>query len=232
MNHATGRFNIGPFLFARFFMVHVFLIAMAAGVYSPASAENRDIPINCQVSVSLMEIDEDAPNMDENSYDLTFFGAAAQKPLYKNLLEYGLETGANFSMENDTNVVSYSVGSSGGTVKVEIDNTWFLLDYFGGGYVAANISKRLRLYAGAGPMLIYGSWEFEPDENDEGFDDDTESHLSAGIYARAALEVAVIEKMSFGAGVRAVASGLEFNDSHKDIKFEGPQYFFNVAFRI
>jgi hypothetical protein len=232
MNPAKGTPKIGRMKSIRFFLQLAFLIAMIAGVHSPVLAENQDLPVNCQVIVSLMELDEDAPGMDEKNYDLIFLGAAAQKPFYKDALEYGFETGANLSMGNDTNVLSYSAGSSGGTAKVEIDNTWFLFDYFGGGYVAANVAGRLRLYAGAGPMLIYGSWEHDPDENDDEFDDDTESHLSAGVYGRAGLEVAIIERLSFGAGVRAIATNLEFDDALGEIKVEGPQYFFNVSFKI
>jgi hypothetical protein len=208
------------------------LTAAIAGAHSPSLAQTSDLPVNCQVIVSLMELDEDAPGMEEKNYDLIFFGAAAQKPFYKDTLEYGFETGANLSMENDTNVLSYSAGSSGGTAKVAIDNTWFLFDYFGGGYVAANVASRLRLYAGAGPLLIYGSWEHDPDENDDEFDDDNESHLSAGVYGRAGIEVAIIDRLSIGGGVRAIATNLEFDDSLGEIKVEGPQYFFNISFKI
>jgi hypothetical protein len=218
--------------FIRFFILLIVLIAMIAGMNSPVLAENQDIPINCQVIVSLMELDEDAPDMEEKNYDLTFFGAAAQKPYYRNTFEYGFETGANLSMKNDTNVLSYSAGSSGGTIRAEIDNQWFLFDYFGGGYVAANIAKRLRLYAGAGPLLIYGSWEYDPDENDDDLDDENESHLSAGIYGRCGFEIALIEKMSIGAGIRAISTNLKFDDAFGDIKVEGNQVFFNVSFKI
>jgi opacity protein-like surface antigen len=215
-----------------FFICLIALIATIIGTSAPVFAENTDTPINCQVIVSLMELDEDASGMEEKNYDLTFFGAAAQKPFKKDIFEYGFETGANLSMENDTNVLNYSAGSSGGAVRVEIDNQWFLLDYFAGGYIAANFASRFRLYAGAGPLLIYGSWEFEPDENDDEYEDNTESHLSAGIYGRAGLEVAIIEKLSIGAGVRVVTTGLEFNDPPEEIKFEGPQVFFNVSLKI
>jgi len=232
MTHTTGAIHIHRKITWLYFIQLFVFISIISVSSPPVFSETQDLPINCQVIVSLMELDEDAPDLDEKNYDLTFFGAAAQKPFYKDLLEYGFETGANLSMKNDTNVLSYTAGSSGGKIKVEIDNTWFLFDYFGGGYVAANIAKRLRLYAGAGPMLIYGSWEHEPDENDGDFDDNTESHLSAGIYGRSGFEIAIIERMSFGAGIRAIATNLQFDDSFGDIKVEGTQFFFNVSFKI
>lgn len=218
----------------RFFIQILILIAVVAGTSHSAFCEDEEIPFNCQVIVSLMELDEDSPDLDTETYDITFYGAAAQKPYYKDMFEYGIETGANLCMENDTNVLSASGGSSGGTIKVGIDNQLFLFDYFGGGYVAANFAKRLRLYAGAGPLLIYGSWEHEPDENDEDITDETESHLSAGIYGRAGIEVAIIEQMSIGVGIRAITTGLDFDskDSAGEIKIEGPQVFFNLSFKI
>ncbi len=210
------------------------LVAMIAGTCHPAFCENKEIPFNCQVAVSLMELDEDSPDLDNKTYDIKFFGAAAQKPYQKEMLEYGIETGANLCMENDTNILRASGGSSGGTVSIGIDNKLLLFDYFGGGYVAANFAGRLRLYAGAGPLLIYGSWQHEPDENDEDLNDETESHLSAGAYGRAGLEVRIIEKLSIGAGVRVITTGLKFksDDSLGNVKIEGPQVFFNVSFEI
>ena len=208
------------------------VIVIIAGTHCPAFSETPEIPINCQVIVSLMELDENAPDLEENTYDITFYGAAAQKPFKKDLFEYGFEAGASVCMENDNNVLSASSGSSGGTIRVEIDNKLFLFDYFAGGYVAVNLAKRLRLYAGAGPLLIYGRWEHKPDENDDDLGDETESHLSGGVYGRAGVEVAIAKEISLGAGVRALTTGLEFNDSAGDIKFEGPQVFFNISFGI
>jgi len=218
----------------RFFIQLLALIAIIAGTGYPAFCEDEELPMNCQVMVSLMELDEDSPDLDKETYDVTFYGAAAQKPFQKDVFEYGIETGANVCMENDTNVLSSSAGSSGGTIRVEIDNQLFLFDYFGGGYVAVNFAKRLRLYAGAGPLLIYGRWEHEPDENDGEIYDETESRLSAGLYGRAGIEVAIIEQMSIGGGIRAITTGLDFSSDNSagEIKVEGPQVFFNLSFKI
>ncbi|MEW6076888.1 MAG: hypothetical protein AB1724_03665 [Thermodesulfobacteriota bacterium] len=196
----------------------------------PLDGEKK--PVYCQAIVSLMELEQDSPNLEEDSYDLTFFGAAAQKPLYGDRLEFGFETGGNFSMKNDTDVLYASVGSPNTNIAIDIDNEWFLFDYFGGGYVAATLAKRLRLYAGAGPLLIYGSWTHEPEENDQDLDDETESHLSAGLYARAGLEVFIFDRVSLGGGVRAIATGLDFDDDAGEIDVEGAQVFFNFTFKI
>lgn len=206
--------------------------AVISGAHCPAFAETKDIPVNCQVIVSLMELDEEAPGMDEKTHDITFYGAAAQKPYKKELVEYGFETGANVCIENDSNVQRWSGGSSGGTIKVGIDNKIFLLDYFAGGYVAVNFAQRIRFYAGTGPLLIYGSWEYEPDDAYDEFDDNTESGLSAGIYGRAGLEVTLVRELSFGAGIRGIATGLKFDDDLGEIKVEGPQFFFHLSFKI
>ena len=195
-------------------------------------ADDTQPPLNIQVIVSMMKLDEDNSNFEDTEYDITFLGAAAQQAFSKNIFEYGFETGANVSMENDTNVLKYSIGSSGGTVKVAIDNKWFLMDYFAGGYAAVNVSKRLRIYTGAGPLLIYGSWKHEPDDDQNDFEDDRDSKLSAGGYARAGIEYAIVDLLSIGAGVRTIATGLEFNDSVGDVQIEGPQFFFNVSFKI
>jgi opacity protein-like surface antigen len=135
-------------------------------------------------------------------------------------------------MKNDTDVLYASVGSPSTNVAIDIDNEWFLFDYFGGGYAAVNLARRLRLYAGAGPLLIYGSWTHEPEENDQDLDDETESHLSAGLYARAGLEVFITDSVSLGGGVRGIATGLDFDDDAGKIDVEGAQAFFNFSFKL
>lgn len=206
------------------------LITMIIGSSCPAFPETQQLPANCQVIVSMMELDDNSPSPDEKKHDLTFFGAAAQKPFYLEFLEYGFETGINFSMENDTDVLSASGGSSGGTVRVSIDNKMFFLDYFAGGYVAVHFANRVRLYAGAGPLLIFGMWEREHDDGE--YEDETESKLSAGIYGRVGFEFRIVEPVSIGAGIRGISTGLKFDDSQRDIEVEGLQVFFGISFKI
>jgi hypothetical protein len=43
-------------------------VVVLSWTYCPAFCETPDLPVNCQVIVTLMELDEDATGLDENTY--------------------------------------------------------------------------------------------------------------------------------------------------------------------
>jgi opacity protein-like surface antigen len=195
-------------------------------------AKDPDTPLYyCQVMGMNMTLEEEDADVDGDDYNLTIFGAAAQRPLKKNGLEYGYEFGLLFSMKNDSRLIEASSGPSGGVIKVQFENQMLLIDYFGGGYVGYSFSKRLRLYAAAGPLIVYGRRAFDSEEEDT-IKSEIESKLSAGLYGRAGIEFKITDIFMIGTGVRAVKSGLKFDEPAGKIRYEGIQYVFNITFLI
>lgn len=200
---------------------------------SPAYAWDPEAPLRCQVMGMHMAIEDDDADADNDDYKFSIFGAAGQRSVHKGPLEYGLEVGLLFSMDNDRRYTSVSSGSDGGTVHVRFENKMLLIDYFGGGYVGYSFSKYLRLYAGAGPLIVYGRKEYEPDDDDYDSDgSEVESKLSVGLYARTGVEFSITDNFMIGGGIRALTSGLEFKEPNGKIKYEGIQYVFNLTFKI
>jgi opacity protein-like surface antigen len=200
---------------------------------STAYAWDSEAPLRCQVMGMHMTVEEEDAIVDGKDYKFSIFGAAGQRAIHKGPLEYGLEVGLLFSMDNDRRYTSVSSGSDGGTVHVRFENKMLLIDYFGGGYVGYSFSKYLRLYAGAGPLIVYGRKEYEPDGDDyDSFDSEVESKLAVGLYGRTGVEFTITDNFMIGAGIRALTSGLEFKEPNGKIKYEGIQYVFNLSFKI
>lgn len=184
-----------------------------------------------QIMLATMDLEEEEPGGGQGTYSMTYAGVAVQKPFGSQGLQVGFETGAYVSMDNDTRLISASSGPQGGTIHVEIKNNMLLFDYFAGGFVALELARRLRWYAGAGPLLIYGRRLVEQDADDDGEkEEETEADLSAGVYGRTGLEFFLTRRLGMGAGVRAMTSGLEFKETAGKIKIEGVQYYLNLSF--
>ena len=92
----------------------------------------------------------------------------------------------------------------------------WMFDLAGGGYANLYLdqNKRVRLYAGGGPLLIYADYRTEKD-----FDDDTmpnvsssESAFGLGLYARTGFEFRLYERGMLGMGVRGSWSSVDFSD--------------------
>jgi opacity protein-like surface antigen len=200
---------------------------------SMAYAWESKAPLHCQVMGMHMTVEEEDAIVDGDDYKFSIFGAAAQRPVHKDPFEYGLEVGLLFSIDNDRRYTQVSNGSDGGTIHVRFENKMLLIDYFGGGYISYSLSKYMRLYAGAGPLIVYGRKEYEPDDDEyDSGDSEVESRLSVGLYGRTGVEFSITDNFMIGAGIRALTSGLEFKEPNGKVKYEGIQYIFNLSFKI
>ncbi len=147
------------------------------------------------------------PNNDRDleggDYDIRILGADVQKPFGGETLKYGIESGALFSLDSDIRRFSASSGPGGGQVIVEVDVNSLLFDYFLGGYLSFEPAKWLQLKVGAGPLLIYGMRETEPEASaPEDITSESESGFGAGLYARAGIDIFLTEEFGLNVGAR------------------------------
>ena len=177
-------------------------------------------------------ISNDDLRVSDGDYNITLFGVAAQKPFYGEMTLIGIETGGLFNWKSETRAYAAS-GGGGGTVAISADINQFLFDYFFGGYVSLQPLKWFRLYAGAGPLLIYGSREYE-EKDPTTFQTETKSDsgFSGGVYGRAGIDIIISENFILGANIRGIKTGLSFNDSVGNEDVEGWQYFGVISFRF
>ena len=196
------------------------------------NAEEVERPIILQFMIGEMVISNNDLRVSDGDYNITLFGVAAQKPFYGEMTLVGIETGGLFNWKSETRAYAAS-GGGGGTIAISADINQFLFDYFFGGYVSLQPLKWFRLYAGAGPLLIYGSREYE--ENDPNtFQTETKSDsgFSGGVYGRAGIDIIISENFILGANIRGIKTGLSFNDTVGNVDVEGWQYFGVISFRF
>lgn len=170
---------------------------------------------------------------EEGDTDVIIFGADAQKPFYGKIFQLGIETGAFFSWDSTARHVSVSSGSGGGTATIAVEVNSFMMDYFGGGFLGFEPTKWLRLYAGAGPLLIWGTRATDPEESDsDEYSAESTIEFGAGIYARAGLDIFLSEQFGLTLGVRQTETTLNFKDATGEIDIGGTQYYLGLAFRF
>lgn len=177
-----------------------------------------------------MNIENNDPDIGGGDFVITVFGADGQQSLGGDAFKYGWETGALFSIDSDTR--SW-YASSGGTAAIAVDVNSIMIDYFLGGYLAIEPNDHFRLYAGAGPLLIWAQRETEPEVSaPEYVTSATESEFGAGLYARAGLDIFFTKQFGIFAGARINETTLSFEDDTGKVDIEGYQYYFGIAFRF
>ena len=203
-------------------------------ITSPAktNAEEVERPIILQFMIGEMVISNDDPRVSDGDYDITLFGVAVQKPFYGKMTPVGIETGGLFNWKSETRAYAAS-GGGGGTVAISADINQFIFDYFFGGYVSLQPFKWFRLYSGAGPLLIYGSREYEEkDPARSQVETKSDSGFTAGVYGRAGIDIIITENFIIGASIRGAKTGLSFDDIVGNVDVEGWQYFGVISFRF
>jgi len=207
------------------------LFILVAGIPG-TSAEEVEHPMILQFMVGEMVISNDDPRVSEGDYNVTLVGVAVQKPFFGEKSQAGIETGGLFNWKSETRAYAAS-GGGGGTIAVSADIDQFIFDYFFGGYVSLQPVKWFRMYAGAGPLLIYGSRETEEEDPETSLvETKSDSGFSAGVYGRAGIDIIIAEKFIIGAGVRSIQTGLSFDDTAGNVDVEGWQYFGVVSFQF
>jgi hypothetical protein len=222
-----------------YFIIGAAFLLLAAGralaqeqAEQEQAEEDRDRFTGHVVYGTLM-IQNNDPDLDGGDYEIGLFGADAQKPFGGRTLRYGVEAGAMFSSDSDVRRFAAASGGGGGAVAVSVDISSVLIDYYFGGFVSFEPADWLRIYSGAGPLLIYGLRETEP-EASEGEETTTESEsgLGAGLYARAGLDLFFTKNLGLCAGARINETTLSFEDAAGKVDVEGWQYYFGLAFRF
>lgn len=75
---------------------------------------------------------------------------------------------------------------------------------------------------GAGPLLIWGNWETEPEESTpEDIVPESNSGFGGGLYARTGLDILFTENFGINAGAGVNQTSLSLIDSAGDVDIEG-----------
>jgi hypothetical protein len=187
------------------------------------------------VGVTAIDEDElvfkDLPEIDTADADLpTLFtvGVSVQELIWgePESLQLGFECGVLVSFGGDDRDV-YG-GSRSGTVVVNVDNFLLLTDIFAGVTLRKDFAAGPSLYAGAGPLLLFGhiSGDFEERKIEDrvGADwDEDDDAFGAGGYVRAGVEFRLGDGSTMGIAVRGFTSTIDFDDSLGEVDIQGVQ---------
>ncbi|MBN2161504.1 MAG: hypothetical protein JXR25_17480 [Pontiellaceae bacterium] len=128
-------------------------------------------------------------------------------------LQFGLETAFLVGFQVDK--INY-LRLGGGGLQVSLSTTLWLFDLSGGAYANLYLdeAKRVRLYAGAGPLMMYANYR-----NDRSFSDNSDSEVETytafgvGAYARAGVEYRVENFGMVGLAVRSQWADIDLQDA-------------------
>jgi hypothetical protein len=144
---------------------------------------------------------------------MPLLGVSGGIPLIQKPVALGLEGGVLFSWMSD----SVRATGADGSINIHIDNQLYLLDLFIGPYVSAEIEKRVHVYGGLGPLLMFGQNNNQNNEylqlpDQTTYDSYTSSAFGPGLYARTGIEFRLKNNSWMGVGVRGFMSRLNFNN--------------------
>lgn len=126
--------------------------------------------------------------------------------------QYGLE--CSFLLGFRFDKINYAYLGGGGAY-VSISTSMWMFDLAGGGYANYWLTDGIRIYGGAGPMMMYADYQADRDYDETAPDEDVSDHESAfgiGLYARSGLEFRVHEHGYLGMGARWNWSNVDFSD--------------------
>ena len=178
-----------------------------------------DEPYTVQALLGVMQFDDFTFTHEgtpaETNFDLIPELGGAWATLPKgDKLQYGLECSFLLGFKAD----SVSGGFVNGVTYVRIEGSMWMFDLAGGGYINYMLGDAARIYAGAGPLIMY------IDYNSDKYTDDTtnpdpevkesssSTSFSVGAYARTGIEFRIHDQGYLGLGARGTWSGVDFSD--------------------
>jgi hypothetical protein len=206
------------------------LILLSAG---RTLSEEADEKTYGHAFLGKMTLPDTASELEEDTQEITIFGAEAQRSYTGGIFQLGMETGAVLSWDSSVRYFKASSGEQGGTAAISVAIESFMIDYFFGGFVGMQPFEWLRFGVGAGPLVIWGTREVEPeDPPDEETTADSVAEFGAGLYARAYIDIYISKVFGVYAGVRRAETTLSFEDATGSLDIDGWQYYVGLSFRL
>lgn len=153
--------------------------------------------------------------------------------------EYGIETGALFGWKD---IDTEYKGSSDRGLLVKVSSYFYMFEVLLGGFAGWNVNSNFRLYASAGPSLVWGKMSGD-DKNDGNqvtppVDDgdvidwsNSETDISMGLYGRLGMEYRFGKNLVIGASARYLDTELDFSSSTGKVDLKGTQWFLTLGRR-
>jgi hypothetical protein len=238
-------------MFKQFRLLPIYMICLLMAGPSVAESKRTGFqPRHLQALIGAMVADEDEyQGFDSNGEPIksdevfgTFLvgGGMVQLADGPSTVEFGLETGAFFAWkEIDTD---YKCSSNGGLV-VKVSSDFYMFEILMGGFTGWNVTNKFRVYASAGPSVVWGRMGGGDDSDEVGsqdiIDEDgnsidwgkSESDISMGLYGRLGMEYRFGRSMVLGFSARYLDTELDFDSTTGKVDLKGTQWFLTLGRR-
>lgn len=153
---------------------------------------------------------------DNDLSSMPYLGLAGQYALAGTNDQVGIDASLLFGWRS----ASTSVVAGNGQARVEVDSELWLVDVAIGLYAQTMLGENWRLYGAVGPMMLFGEYSDDAEEQDLSVEPVTEvrtsrsqSEFGVGGYARLGLEYRMTRNALIGVAVRGITTGLEFDQT-------------------
>ena len=192
--------------------------------------EPRKAPYHMQGMLGVMDFDDIGTDIDgateADAPTLPLLGGAVQYPMAGGgRARLGLEAGMTFAYDGDTDIFFVD----NGTAVVRSEDRLFVTDLFFGPYADVLFDDAWRIWAGAGPLIQYGSIDTEYDDGVGGTTELDDDGFGLGWHVRAGFELRITRDLFIGLGARYVDSQIDFGAGIGDLDFEALQYALTVT---
>jgi hypothetical protein len=199
---------------------------------SHALEPDEEAPLISHIVYGRFVLDTKDLDYEVDDYEVDLVGFDTQQSWGGERLKYGLEGGALVSWESDVRSIVVTGGGGGANIAVSADVSALLFDIFLGGYLSFEPSQRVRIYAGAGPLVLWGQRETDTlTANDETVENESESGFGVGLYGRAGFDVIIKDNIGLTIGARITRTTLSFDDPVGEVDVEGWEYYAGFVFR-
>ncbi|CAH0991291.1 hypothetical protein SIN8267_01393 [Sinobacterium norvegicum] len=175
--------------------------------------------------------------------DLPFINAGVQKILGGETFRYGYEGGALVSWQNDDISYAAKSDSSGGTLKIKVNNELFMFGTFLGVLGDIKLSEYARIHVSTGPMLAVASVAQEQQEDPENLPESQngtiiidgskrEFGFGYGWYAGAGIAVLPVKNTEIGLAVRQQALRFSFSDDIYHDNYDGTIISLSIGYKM
>lgn len=241
-------------MFAQVRRAVVFCICLLMAVQVVAETSRKGFqPRHLQALLGAMIADEDdyrgfdangdAIKTEEVFGTFPMAGGMVQLADGPSTFEYGIETGAFFGWKD---IDTEYKGSSNGGLLVKVSSNFYMFEVLLGGFTGWNVTNKFRLYASAGPSVVWGRMSGDDDFDSTGgassqdiIDDEgnvidwgsSESDISMGLYGRVGMEYRFGRNLVIGASARYLETELDFNSSTGQVDLKGTEFFLTLGRR-
>ena len=222
---------------------------------SPVAAESELTgfqPRHLQALLGVMVADEDnyqgfdssgePLETDEVFGTFAMAGGMVQLADGPSIFEYGIETGAFFGWKDiDTDYAGSSNSSGNSNIILKVSSNFYMFEVLLGGFMGWNVSNHFRLYASAGPSLVWGKMSGDDGQGDGQAITDgdgnvidwgsSETDIAMGLYGRFGIEYRFGKNLVVGASARYLATELDFSSRTGKVDLKGTEWFLTLGRR-